>query len=225
MNDEQDDVCLKMFNEKKGTQERKKLEDKLADVKKFIDACQNAHETLLQQQDAARQEREQITRRLDDKKREKDKMNRKLQTVKSVSSQVASASGASDTYAKFLKEKSDEFSEHFTAHPLPEDDFVAAMQAHERNEKFLQGIEASIRDLSTGVVSEQMANRSQLARSMLQDLVGLQRSWTELLRDRWAKDDFDLSCFFYQDAVEKKATQKKPGQDRLALENVILRPS
>mmetsp|Transcript_10810 Transcript_10810/g.28760 ORF Transcript_10810/g.28760 Transcript_10810/m.28760 type:complete len:602 (+) Transcript_10810:36-1841(+) len=196
LNQRQDELSLKMFEMKKGTAERKKLQEKLAEIRKYIDANMNTREILLEQKSETDKEKQRIQFALYDKRQSQDKLRHKLKTLQDLSSAVESAFGASDSTITFLKERKNDFHQHFTGR-TPESEFVEAMKEFEYDKNFLRGIEARIKDLPGTASSDQArALRSQIVCDLLQDLVSLRRSWSDLLEDRWLKDDLDLSCFF-----------------------------
>jgi len=79
------------------------------------------------------------------------------------------------------------------------EEFLDYMKTSDADSAFLDQTEQKMKDLVDNIISSGNQERAEQARQvqlMLLDMVALRRSWCDMLKDRWASDGLDLSCFF-----------------------------
>jgi len=201
LNNQLDEKRQFLFDANK--KDHKKLEDELAEIKKFIEANRSAKETLERQVVATNDEKKNITTKLDSKRAERDQLKKKLETLELVSNSLKNMAGASDELVKFLKQRSDDFRNRFE-NRVPEANCKDAMTEFEEDENFLRGLEYRVNEFCNETAKDERA-RSNLVKDMLHDLISLRRNWSEMLLDRWAEEDLNFSCFF-EEPQEKRGS-------------------
>jgi len=207
LHDRQDQVSLQISMAPKAGAERRKLEEQLAEVEEFVQANKNTRMTLLDQRAETDKEKQSIAAQLTDLRRQRDRATRRLEIVRDLSkSTQATSSGASDLLIKVLHQQCVEIEEYFETRKdssHDDNDFLAAMKILDLDRSFLERVETKMRERVKEITEgparsgdKTRNERAQMVLAMLHDLVGLRKTWCEILQDHWAKDGLDLSCFF-----------------------------
>lgn len=191
-----DELELKLVDAKKGTVERKRLEDRLAEVMGFVLANASIKANLATTMESLSEEQHRIYELLRAKKRAREDKTRRLETLRLLESTASQSNGALDRHLGFLKDTSDRMQRHFAGREA-EKELIPAMKQLEQDENFLLSVEQSIRDMDRRASADKQApERSQCIRDLLQDFVNLRRSWNSMTRSRWQVEDADVSSFF-----------------------------
>eukprot|EP00441_Pelagodinium_beii_P045752 CAMPEP_0197624610 /NCGR_PEP_ID=MMETSP1338-20131121/4181_1 /TAXON_ID=43686 ORGANISM="Pelagodinium beii, Strain RCC1491" /NCGR_SAMPLE_ID=MMETSP1338 /ASSEMBLY_ACC=CAM_ASM_000754 /LENGTH=629 /DNA_ID=CAMNT_0043194773 /DNA_START=52 /DNA_END=1938 /DNA_ORIENTATION=+ len=199
LSDMKDKVSLQIFSTTKGSSERRKLEDKLAEVEEFVQANKNTRMTLLEQRTETDQEKKRIVEQLGERRKQRERSNKRLDTVRDLSkSAKAGNTGASDTMSKVLQQQTTDVCEHFDRREK-EDAYLKAMKVLVYDRTFLDTAEVKMKEVTESFTSSNDASRADRATTMsrlLMDFVNMERSWCQMLEDRWSRDSLDLSSFF-----------------------------
>jgi len=171
---------------------RKKKEEEYEKIKEYIDANLNTRMTVMDQRSALDKYKQQITHQRDDKSKQLDSLQKRLKTVQDLSKSAMAAVGASDSMLRFLRENMAEISKHFDSRGV-EAEFVTMCKDFESDTQFLEEMEARMKAMM-GSTSE-TARMDQVC-TMLQDIINLHRAVNSMHKDKWLKDDVDVSIFF-----------------------------
>lgn len=208
LSEREDRISLELIDAKKGTAEWKDLDDKLQEVKEYIQANQNSRMNILDRRAQADKEKQRLSRALDERVRLKIQLTQRHSTVKELSEASIRARDTSDVLLKFLGEQFREFQARFE-NKGHESELVSVMQDFEADRKFLQGVEARIKtfvDVAQRQGSAGTADRVGQVKTLLQELLELRAFYNVVLANQWVTEDLDISCFF------DKATQPpEPG--------------
>jgi len=222
LSDMKDKVSLQLFSAAKGSSERRKLEDKLAEVEEFVQANKNTRMTLLEQRTDTDQEKKRIVEQLGIRRKQREQSNKRLDTVRDLSkSAKAGTSGASDTLAKVVQQQTTDICEHFDRRSL-ETSYLKAMKVLVHDRAFLNSTDNKMKELTesfaSGTSDPSRVDRATAMSRLLMDFVDLQRSWCQMLEDRWAKESLDFSSFLDNarkpdpgDTWQNKARPPAPG--------------
>eukprot|EP00747_Dinoflagellata_sp_TGD_P070782 gnl/TRDRNA2_/TRDRNA2_156743_c0_seq1.p1 gnl/TRDRNA2_/TRDRNA2_156743_c0~~gnl/TRDRNA2_/TRDRNA2_156743_c0_seq1.p1 ORF type:complete len:623 (+),score=139.66 gnl/TRDRNA2_/TRDRNA2_156743_c0_seq1:70-1869(+) len=193
LSDAQDSIGLKIYTAKKGGQERRKLEEKLAEIREFVEANQNTRMTLLDQRAETDKEKQHLQRELNNKLMKRDNLSKRLIMVKDLGKSAGGGTGGvSDWGVSFLKQQKDVIASHYDFKKPPQS-FVAAMRELESDEAFLNGVQNKMNEAAGN--SEDAEKMIKLS-GMLQELVNLRKAWGDLLADKWLKEGNDMASFF-----------------------------
>merc|ERR1712217_904044 len=101
----------------------KHREEKLTEIKEFVDANQNTRMTLLDQLAETDKEKQRIQNKLYTQEEYKRRINNRYKTVRELGQSAGNSAGSSDSAMKFLKESKNKIKEHFESR-TEESDFV-----------------------------------------------------------------------------------------------------
>mmetsp|Transcript_119116 Transcript_119116/g.218096 ORF Transcript_119116/g.218096 Transcript_119116/m.218096 type:complete len:597 (+) Transcript_119116:112-1902(+) len=174
--------------------DKKRIEEKLAEIRNFIDANQNTRATLLDQRAEIEKEKQKIVTQLTKRKEEGNKLETRLKTVQDLSAKEAEAKGGSDTLVSFGAEVKDKYAAHFDENKAMPHELIGAKLKLEKDEIFLQGIQ---RQVDEGLKGDKTSReRVQSVKDLLLEVVTLRRNLNNLVSDKYLKEDLNLQTFF-----------------------------
>jgi len=194
LSNKQDEHSAQVLLAQRGTTDRSKKEEKLSQVKEFVEANQNTRMTLLDQLAETDKEKQRISADLERKKDRREQIKRRLDTVRDLGKSANESSGSSDKAMKFLKDRQAEITHHFQGRQ-PENVFVEAKKAVEMDKQFLSTLEEQGKVMVSSTPSATTA-RAQKVQLLLQDIIDLRGKFMTAQEERWLSEDLDMSSFF-----------------------------
>jgi len=194
----EDDISLKLIDTPKGSADWRDLQEKLQEVKEYIQASQNSRMTILDQRAQMDKEKQRLTRSRDEHLKTKRELQERQKLMKELMEASIQKHETSDSILKFLSERHKDYAHHFDG-KAEEVEFVAAMQEYELDKNFLREVEDKSKlflDMERRQGSLVAAMRAKCVVDLLQDLLDMRTRWIELLSNRWVRPDLDCGVFF-----------------------------
>lgn len=200
---EDDRIQLRKVETSKRSTEWKRLQESLAEIQRKLESNVRLTEGLEDQKFQLETEHHKLTKDLNFKSKYLTATEGQLKTLKRIDSAMDDFSAVSTAPYRFLQQKESELKQTFLT-KIPANDFVAAMKEVRAGDDFLRRVRESLQEMPGLKSSDfQLVARAQLIQDLLDDNIRLQETWSSLMKDKWLKDDLDLSCFF---TASKKAS-------------------
>lgn len=212
LSEDLDKVSVSVLNCPQKSPERKKLEEREEEIKRFMESNKITKMALLDQRGDTDKEKQSITQELKKQGEHWDGITKRLTLMRSMLGAVNSASGMKDGLVRFLKDRMDDFRHHFDDRPQA-DDAASFLQDYEADTKFLAATEAKLQEQGKAVHDSEVAKKARLEKisALLVDIIELRRNWNDMLRETWKEEELDVEAFFLgRNAPQKRGLLMSP---------------
>lgn len=178
--------------------------DKVRECEQLLIASSASRASLLEQRTDMDRERHQVSQDLYKTVADKKRLEARRQVVQDLFKSQSNTHTATDPMVKFLQDQADSIRNHFTDRVVEHTYFAAAMQSFEQDAVFLDHVEDRITEWFNSQPPE-WKDHAAVILDILQDIVDLRRDWSNLLEDRWTKEDLNMSVFLDGDRPPEAA--------------------
>jgi hypothetical protein len=188
-----DKKSIDVLNQKKGSTERKKLENEEAEIQEFMEANLNTKLTLLDHRANTDKSKQRLQRMLQERILTKAKKEKRLNMVRELAKTARNAEGASDGLVRVLEHQKKKLTDHFDLQlPKDKEQFIEARTEQESDEAFLEDLQRETEEL----LSLEDPRRIASIRPLLRDQLQLCRTKSDMLADAWIQEDLNFATFF-----------------------------
>lgn len=207
LGDSADKVAVDLVGNPAGP-ELRRLQERLSDIKQFMEANQNTRMTLLDQ----RAEVEKDKARLNQQKMLAEQncklLSQRLKIVNDLGADSATSTGASNMAVNHISKKLRDLKKYKEGRVNIEyADFGTVKREAEEGQRFLADLVASLKEMA---VLESHSGRVMQLEEMMMDVINLQRNLNDFQLDKWCTADLDMAPFF-----EGSRKPKEPEEEGL----------